>query len=293
MPVRRLVVAVLLSALVASCAHVTGGRGEAEPRIRAMTYNIRLDIASDGANAWPKRAALVAALVRHEAPDVLGMQEVLKHQKAYLETALPAYGFAGVARDDGLEQGEYSPLAWRKDRFELLGSGTFWLSPTPSKPSKGWDAAYPRIATWATLRDRRSGKRLVALNTHFDHVGEVARVQSATIIADWAKRHRKSGEKIIVLGDFNATPDSAAMTLLGDTAQTGLRDTRTVTSGEPYGPAGTFNGFRIDSDAAAPIDHVLVSSDFSVLGYKVVTQHWGGRLPSDHYPVIADLEPTR
>lgn len=291
MAVRRLMVAVLLSIVVAACAHVTEERGGDGPRIRAMTYNIRLDLASDGANAWPKRAALVAALVQHEAPDVLGMQEVLKHQKAFLETALPAYGFVGVARDDGLEQGEYSPLAWRKNRFELLDSGTFWLSPTPSTPSKGWDAAYPRIATWATLRDRRSGKRFVALNTHFDHMGEIARVQSATVIADWAKRRREAGKGVIILGDFNATPASAAMTLLLNTAQTGFRDTRTATSDEPYGPAGTFNGFRIDCDAAAPIDHILVSSDFRVLSYQVVTQHWGGRLPSDHYPVIADLEP--
>src|SRR3546814_10616074 len=109
-----------------------------------MTYNIRLDCASDGDNAWPHRRSALIALVAYQAPDLVGMQEVLQHQKQAVEADLPAYQFVGVARDDGKDKGEFSPLGFRRDRFALVGSGTFWLSPTPDVPSKGWDAALPR-----------------------------------------------------------------------------------------------------------------------------------------------------
>lgn len=125
-----------------------------------MTFNIRLDLASDGPNAWPHRKQMVADIIRHEAPALIGMQEVLLHQKSDLQAAMPGYVFIGVARDDGAEKGEFSPLAFRGDRFELLGSGTFWLSSTPAQPGKAWDAAFPRIATWAVLSERKAGGRL-------------------------------------------------------------------------------------------------------------------------------------
>lgn len=254
-----------------------------------MTYNIRLDLASDGPNAWPNRRAMVAALIRHEEPAALGMQEVLLHQKTDLEAALPGYVFVGVARDDGREKGEFSPLAFRRDRFTLLGSGTFWLSPTPDQPGKGWDAAYPRVSTWALLRDTRSGARLAVLNTHFDHVGSIARANSAAMIADWAKERIAAGWQVIVLGDFNAAPSSAPMQHLANFDRSGLRLARSVSAASPYGPAGTFNAFKIDAEVPEAIDHVLVSEPWTVLRHATVTQHWGGRLPSDHYPVVTDL----
>ena len=166
--------ALLAALLLAACTHVPPSPHASADPIRAMTFNIRLDIASDGANAWPHRRQMVAALIRHEAPDLLGTQEVIVHQKEYLEAQFPDYTFVGVGRDDGEKAGEFSPLAWRNDRFEMLDSGTFWLSPTPEVPSKGWDAALPRVATWALLRDLRSGRMIRVLNTHFDHVGTQA-----------------------------------------------------------------------------------------------------------------------
>lgn len=285
----RLVAGLTLTIFLAACVHVPSANSASEQRLRAMTFNIRLDLASDGANAWPNRADLVAALIRHEEPDLLGTQEVLLHQKRDLEQALPMYRFAGVGRDDGGDKGEFSPIAWRNDRFEMLETGTFWLSPTPSEPGKGWDAAYPRVASWAKLRDRHSKAHIVVLNTHFDHVGETARLRSAEMIAAWAKPLVASGASVLVMGDFNAAPDTQPMTLLGNTPLSGLRDARTASLEPPYGPPGTFNAFRIESNAAAPIDHIFASPDFRVLRYEVVTQHWGGRLPSDHYPVIVDF----
>ena len=285
----RAALALALALLLAACAHVgaaPAARGEA---LRVMTYNIRLDLASDGPNAWPHRRAMVAELIGHEAPALLGMQEVLLHQKRDLEAALPDYAFVGVARDDGAEQGEFSPLAFRRDRFDAVESGTFWLSPTPTKPGKAWDAAYARIATWAMLRERGSGRRLAVLNTHFDHVGTEARANSAAMIADWARKRSAGGEPVVVMGDFNTPPSSGSIRLLADPARSGLRLAQAISASPPYGPRGTFNAFKIDADAAEPIDHVLVSDQFEVLGVATVTQHWGGRLPSDHYPVVADL----
>lgn len=278
--------ALLAALLLAACVHVPAEqRGSSD--IRAMTFNIRLDLESDGANAWPYRKEMVVALIRHEAPDLLGTQEVLLHQKQYLQTALPGYTFVGVGRDDGAQGGEFSPLAWRSDRFELLQSGTFWLSPTPETPSTGWDAALPRIATWAVLRDRESGRTIRVLNTHFDHVGTEARANAARMIAEWAA---EGDMPAIVMGDFNVPTGSEPYQVLATTAKSGLADARAISSTPPYGPPGTFTGFDIMAAPDTPIDHIFVTEDFTVDDYAVVTQHWGGRLPSDHYPVVADLE---
>lgn len=286
----RALLALALAIVLSGCAHLAGGADRSDLALRAMTYNIRLDLASDGPNSWPHRKALVAALIGYEAPDVLGLQEVLLHQKTDLEAALPEFAFVGVARDDGVAQGEFSPLAFRRDRFELVDSGTFWLSPTPSRPGRAWDAALPRIATWALLRERGAGlRRIAVLNTHFDHVGAEARANSAAIIADWAAERAAAGDPVVVLGDFNLPPSSEPMALLGDPARSRLRLTRSASAAPPYGPPGTFNGFRIDSAPSEPIDHVLVSDHFRVVRFATVTQHWGGRLASDHYPVAVDL----
>ena len=255
----------------------------------AMTYNIRLDVASDSANAWPHRRAALIALVAYQAPDLVGMQEVLQHQKQAVETDLPAYQFVGVARDDGKAKGEYSMLGFRRDRFALVGSGTFWLSPTPDVPSKGWDAALPRIATWARLRDRTAKRDLLVVNTHFDHIGEVARQESARQIRRWIDGERKPGESAVLMGDFNSPATSTAYAAIVEPGQGALHDSRTISRTPHYGPLGTFTGFDIARTDASPIDHIFVSDDVTVLRHATLTDQNGGKLPSDHYPVVADL----
>lgn len=281
--------ALLLALLLGACAHVATETGN-DTTIRAMTFNIRLDTAADGANAWPHRSEMVAALIRHEAPDLLGTQEVLLHQKLFLEAALPDYTFVGVGRDDGAQSGEFSPLAWRSERFEMLSSGTFWLSATPDVPGKGWDAAYPRVATWAVLRDRHSGMTIRAINTHFDHVGTLARANSARMIAGWIVSGPAADAPAIVMGDFNSLPESEPYRILSSGARSGLADARRISRTPPYGPPGTFTAFDINAAPEAPIDHIFVTDGFAVERYAVVTQHWGGRLPSDHYPVVVDIK---
>ena len=274
--------------LIAGCMHAPTAKTEREAQLDVMTYNIRLDLASDGPNAWSERRTLVRDLIRYEAPAILGMQEVLLPQKRYLEKTLPAYSFIGVGRDDGEEAGEFSPLAWRRDMFEMTDSGTFWLSPTPDVPGKGWDAAYPRIAAWAILERRDGRGKLRVLNTHFDHVGAAAKVNAAKLISHWINAGPGKGLPTIVMGDFNSDPDSEAYQVLTSGP---LVDSRSASIAPPYGPPGTFTGFDIAQNAGMPIDHIFLSPDILVDRYAVITQHWGGRLPSDHYPVSVVLRP--
>lgn len=273
--------------LVAASLTLPAAAQDRAARFSAMTYNIRLDLASDGPNAWPHREKPLIALVAYYAPDLIGMQEVLHHQKQAIEAGLPGYTFVGVARDDGKQAGEYSPLGFRADRYTLLASGTFWLSPTPDVPGKGWDAAFPRIVTWARLRDRQGGRTLLVLNTHFDHVGPVAKLESARQMTRWIAANRRRGEPVVAMGDFNSPLNSPPHVAMLESGL--LRDTLAITRTPHFGPLGTFNAFRIDQAPASPIDHIFVTPDIAVLRHATLTQHDGGRLPSDHYPVLADL----
>ena len=282
---RRWLLALAAAALLAQPA---AAKAPAD-HVTAMSYNIRLDLASDGDNAWPHRRKALAGVVAYYAPDIVGMQEVLLHQKQNLEADLPGYVFVGAARDDGKDKGEFSPLGYRRDRFALVGSGTFWLSPTPDVPGKGWDAAYPRVATWARLRDKASKHVLLVVNTHMDHVGTTARLEGARQIRRWIGAHRKRGDAVVLMGDFNSPTTSPAYAAITEAGAGALRDTLTISRTPHFGPAGTFNAFRIEQDEPSPIDHIFVGEGVSVLRHATLTQQTGGKLPSDHYPVLADL----
>ncbi|WP_293647436.1 endonuclease/exonuclease/phosphatase family protein [Sphingopyxis sp. RIFCSPHIGHO2_12_FULL_65_19] len=280
-----------LPILVAMLLAPPAAAKERVSHVSAMTYNIRLDIASDGDNAWPHRRSALTSLVAYYAPDLVGMQEVLLNQKQAVETDLPAYQFVGAARDDGKDKGEFSPLGFRRDRFTLLGTGTFWLSPTPNVPGKGWDAAYPRVASWARLKDKSSRHVLLVVNTHFDHVGTTARLESARQIRRWISDQRKKEETVVLMGDFNSPVDSPAHDAITDAApgQIALRDTLEVSRTPHFGPLGTFTGFKTEQNPPSPIDHIFVGEGVAVLRHATLTQQTGGKLPSDHYPVLADL----
>jgi endonuclease/exonuclease/phosphatase family metal-dependent hydrolase len=280
-----------LALLLALALALPAAARERADRFSAMTYNIRLDLASDGDNAWPHRRGAVTALIAYHAPDLIGMQEVLLHQKQAVEADLPGYRFVGVARDDGRERGEFSPLGFRRDRFALLASGTFWLSPTPDVPSKGWDAALPRIASWARLKDKTSRLALLVVNTHFDHVGTEARLESARQLRRWIGANRRRGETVVLMGDFNSPLESPPHKAITDPAvgPDALPDTLAISRTPHFGPLGTFTGFRIERNDPSPIDHIFVNKGTAVLRHATLTQQTGGKLPSDHYPVLADL----
>lgn len=277
---------VLLAAMtIASLIGAVGA--EAPQTVRLMTYNIRLDLASDGANAWPNRSDWVAAQVRWLRPDIFGMQEVRPNQKADLAAALPQYRLFGEGRD-GMGEGEASPLGFDTQRFRFLDGGMFWLSPTPAVPSKGWDAAYPRIVTWARLRINGSRQVVLAINTHWDHIGLVARKESAAQIVRWIEANARRCEQVMLFGDFNSELDSEQMQAITGSSL-GLRDARAASKSAPLGPAGTFNNFEAAPAESKAIDHFLLGKQIEVERYLVLAQPIDGRWPSDHFPVLVDL----
>jgi len=261
---------------------------------RVMTYNIRLDVESDGANRWANRRALFTGQVRLLRPDILGMQEVLPGQRADLVADLPGYLALGGGRDDGRQAGEASPLFVARSRFAVTGSGMFWLSSTPAVPSLGWDAAYRRVATWAHLRRRSDGMRLLAINTHWDHLGKAARLGSALQLRGWIMANRRPGEAVVLLGDFNAPLTEASLQALLSPPQSrsALADSRALSQAPAIGATITFNGWTPIPASGDAIDHVLVAPGLTVKRYHALAEHFDGRLASDHFPVIADLAPT-
>ncbi len=260
-----------------------------------MTFNIRMNSAADGPNAWPLRKDIAAGTIAFHRPHIAGLQEVLRDQLADLQTLLPEYAWVGVGRDDGKEAGEYNPIFYLKARFRLLASSTFWLSETPDRPGvKGWDAACARVVTWARLRDDWTGETVVALNTHLDHVGETARRESAALILSALPRISQ-GAPCILTGDFNCTREEPAYRTLvsGDSSRPILKDARDASAAKPYGPAYSFNGFNADARPGLPIDHIFVGSSFAVLRAGILPGSWGGRFVSDHNPVLAEVRLAR
>lgn len=256
-----------------------------------MSFNLRYNNPGDGKNAWPYRKEWVAKLIRFHDADVIGVQEALSGMLVDLDTLLPEYSRVGVGRKDGKEAGEFSAILYRKNRVDMLENRTFWLSTHPEVVGvKDWDAALERIATWGRFRDRVSGCTYVHLNTHFDHVGEKARQESAKLI-----RQRLSSIAgtlpVIVTGDLNSGPASIAYTTLTTGTVDGglapLIDGYVSSREGSYGPNASFNSFKEIGDGR--IDYVMVSPGIDVLKHGILTDRWDQRFPSDHLPVIAAL----
>ncbi len=249
-------------------------------RLRVMTFNIRYGTAADGEDHWQMRGARVIASIRGHAPDILGTQEVLPFQASELQAALPEFVAHGRGRDaDG--GGEACTLFVRKDRLKVEEHGTFWLAPDREVPGAvGWDAALTRICTWARVRDRRSGARLVVANVHFDHRGERARLESARLLQRWTEQRALP---LILLGDFNATETAPPLRAL---EAAGFRDCYGEVHPDRSGE-GTFNGF--DSQGSKRIDHILCTEGFALHSAIIDNGRIEGRFPSDHHPVLVEL----
>ena len=277
-----LTAAILLCAAAPAASHDPAS-------FRVMSYNIRVDVPTDNPT-WIERRPHMADQIAFTDPDLLGVQEAQPAMVDWLSEQLPAYDRYGVGRDDGLV-GESTTLFWKRDRYEALRTETFWCSPTPATPSKGWDAAYPRTVTRVLLRDRRDGRLLDVRNTHFDHVGVVAREQCAELVAALPPVEHDGGPALVVLmGDFNTGPETAPYRRI---LAAGFRDARVV-SPVDFGPAGTFNAFDIAGDnGGVAIDHVFIGPGLAVERFGVLTDSFGGRVISDHFPVVADIIPDR
>ena len=251
-----------------------------------ISFNIRYNNQGDGEHAWPNRKENVASVIRFHQADIVGMQEALRGQIDDLQALLPEFTWIGVGRDDGANQGEFSPVFYRRDRFAVVDNGTFWLSETPEVvASRSWDAAITRIANWVIMEDKTSQQRFLLLNTHFDHRGEQARTKSAQLVVD--RVEQLAGPlPAIISGDFNAPPATDAYR----TITASFSDSYHKSRAAPHGPEGTFGGFVVGaSPNVNRIDYVFVDEFIEVLRYGVLTDQWNGSYPSDHLPVMVEL----
>lgn len=278
--------------------------------LRCMSYNIKNAYDMEGDNGWLSRKELVAGMIRFHRPDLVGMQEVLYNQLEDLQRLLPEYSWIGVGRDDGKQDGEFSCIFYRKSRLKLQREQTFWLSELPEEPGMpGWDGGCRRVVTWGEFEDAYTGKTFLHFNTHFDHIGQVAVEQSAYLIRERIKAIA-AGVPAVLTGDFNVTSDSVPYRVLTQTDEKGsalLRDASLEADYKHFGPAFTFQGFDSREVAArsfpaflerqakheiefeSPIDFIFVTGSVHVLTYGSIPDHSQGQMPSDHYPVVADL----
>ena len=279
------ILSLLLGILFIACSPVN----EQPQELDVMTFNVRINLPSDGDNAWPNRKEMAASMIRFYEPDVFGVQEALKGQVSDLSQRLPEYAWIGVGRDDGKQAGEYMAIFYLKHRFKVLQEETFWLSEHPQQPGLGWDAAYIRVVTWAQFQDLQTGKIFFHFNTHFDNRGEVARQESARLLLTRIQSIAGSSP-VIVTGDFNTQPDSEPYRILTGSAL--LTDAKTKSQSPHHGPSRTFNRFDLETlkTTEPPIDYIFVSNQFGVLKHATLSDTFEGYFPSDHMPVMAVLE---
>lgn len=256
--------------------------------INIMSYNIRYGTANDGENHWEKRKTKVADLINYYAPDFIGMQEAQKFQQDFLLQQLPQYASIGSPRTNDANA-EYSNIFYNKNRFKLIQQHTLWLSPTPDTISVGWDAALPRIATYGLFRSLEGKQFIWVINAHFDHVGTLARLESAKlIIAEIANLKKINNCEVIFTGDLNARPEEAPVAYLSQH----LSEARSHCQSKPYGEKDTWNGFNFKEKPDGQIDYIFVADTaiMQVSKYITIDDFYDFKYPSDHLPVMATLK---
>lgn len=282
---------IALGLLSSSFATTSSAQDDDPVQAKVMSFNIRLNTSSDGPNAWPHRKEIVAELIRAQELDMFGLQEALPDQASFLKESFPEFESFGAGRDDGDKRGEQVTVFYRRDRWEVLDKGHFWLSETPEVPgSKSWDTSITRMATWVLLQDRNSESKVFYVNTHYDHRGAEARRQSALLMRKHLPELAK-GTPIILTGDFNCRDDQAPYKAITneDNDDVFLRDAREICLTDPEGPNSTWSGFRGVEDNRR-IDFIFVDPRIKVSKHQILDQTFDGRFPSDHLPVVATLE---
>ena len=259
--------------------------------IDAVAFNIRFDNPKDGENAWPNRKEMVGKWVESESPDVIGLQEALRHQINDIKIVATAYSEYGVGRDDGKSRGEHCTILYLKKRFTLdkKDCGTFWFSDTPEKiASKSWGNEIPRICTWARLIHKKTGKGFYLYNVHYDHQSQSSRIEASNLIIERVSNRKQSNEPIILMGDFNAAEKNPAITVFKEEPLKLVDTFRVVKPDEKM--VKTFHGFRGGSFMGGKIDHVFIlPKTAKVRSAEIVRFNKDKRYLSDHYPVRAKL----
>lgn len=254
--------------------------------LNVMTFNIRLSLDSDKENSWENRKNDALQLLDYYHPDVFGIQEAVPQQMTDLKTGLKDYDFVGVGRDDGANKGEYSAIFYNTEKLQVLQSGTFWLSETPDQPSKGWDAAYNRVCTYALFKTKKGGRKFWAFNVHFDHVGNIARENSSKLILEKINTLNPRNFPVVLTGDFNLTDKTEPIKIISKTMSDSFYNCR-----KPhYGPTGTFTGFDVNTVPKDRIDYIF-NKGLSCQSIRTINDRRENLLyPSDHFPVLAELK---
>lgn len=260
-----------------------GNKSPREYDLKVISYNIRMGPAKDGTNSWEFRYPATAMMIDDQKPDIFGVQEAFDFQIRFIEENFKNYKSVGVGRDDGKSEGEFMSIFWNKKTVKMIKWGTFWLSETPDKPSMGWDAACMRTATWALMKDKKTGNMFYFVNTHLDHLGEEARKNGLKLIVSRIQSVNSKGYPMILTGDFNTRPDTAALKEL-EGKMLSARDTAPKTDRN-----GTFNNWgKADPDAI--IDYIYYSGFSTCTEYHTITEKYGEwKYVSDHYPIYAKL----
>ena len=248
--------------------------------LKIMTYNIKYANENDGVNSWSKRKNWITSQVQFYEPDIMGVQEAVNSQLVYFADNMENYKVLGVGRE-GAEKGEFSALFYKTDKFEVLSSDTFWLSETPNNLSKGWDADYNRICTYALFQNKETDQKFYVFNTHFDHVGDKARLESSKLITRKIQELNKEKLPVFLMGDFNMEPEAEGITIILDALDDSKAEAEIT-----FGPNGTFNGYNFNEVATRRIDYIFVNEKVNVIKYAVLTDSKDLRYPSDHFPVM-------
>ena len=251
-----------------------------------MAYNVRYGLADDGENSWEFRKEFLASQIKFYNPDFIGTQECLPFQLKYIDSKLPNHSFIGKSRDkDG--KGEYSAILYNRKKFEVIKENTFWLSSTPNKASKGWDAAYSRICTYGLFQDKKTKNKFWIINTHLDHIGVKAREQSVILILKKIKEINTKNYPLVFMGDLNTEPGTDPILKL----KAELNDTKDVSIEKPFGPTGTFNAFKFNKPVTRTIDYIFVSKHKTIKIHKhaVLSDSKDLKYPSDHLPVYVEI----
>lgn len=248
--------------------------------INVMSYNIRSSVKNeqDGPNGWVYRKEAAVRMLMTEKPDVVGMQEEMKDQEAFFREQLaPLYDGVAEGRDPGSPSDEACAIFYRTDKYDLVRANTFWLSETPSVPSKGWDAKYKRIVTYVFIKDKKSGQQYLVFNTHLDHKGVVAREQSLALIADSALAIGGDTIPMFVMGDLNVTPDAPELAPMWNTMKLAQREAPVTDT------LYTFHGYK--PNKGKMIDYIFYRN-CSALEFRILRDGYGVPYLSDHYPIV-------
>lgn len=254
--------------------------------LKIMTYNIRLDVESDGENDWTHRKDFFNGQLQFYAPDIFGVQEAKPNQVLDIAAALPQYAYVGIGRE-GVGKGESSNIFYIKEKFKEVQSGTFWLSQTPDSISIGWDAACNRVCTYVLLKNKQSNKLIWVFNTHLDHIGEQARTKGLELILTKIEKLNSNKYPVVLMGDFNSEPETDRIIAL----KSKMNDSKMISKEKPFGPYGTFNNFKYNEVSKLLIDYIFLSKGdaITVNKYGVLSDAKDLKYPSDHFPVLIEI----